>query len=129
VFEKNPDTVKLVFKNYPLRSHKYARSAATAALAAGRQGKFWEFHDELFKIYKQINDEKITEIAEKLALDMPRFQSSIEDPAIRAIISKDAQEGVRIGIRGVPSVFINGKQIRGRRLQDFQRAIDQQLNK
>ena len=129
MLEKNPDTVKLVFKNYPLRSHKYARPAAIAALAAGSQGKFWEFHDELFKIYKQINDEKIIEIAEKLALDMPRFQSSIEDPAIRAIISKDAQEGVRIGIRGVPSVFINGKQIRGRRLQDFQRAIDQQLNK
>jgi len=129
VLEKNPDTVKLVFKNYPLRSHKYARSAATAALAAGRQAKFWEFHDELFKIYKQINDKKIIEIAKKLALDMTRFQSSIEDPAIRAIINKDAQEGVRIGIRGVPSVFINGKQFRGRRLQDYQTAIDQQLNK
>lgn len=129
MFEKNPNTVKLVFKNYPLRSHKYARSAAIAALAAGGQGKFWEFHDELFKIYKQINDEKIIEIAEKLALDMPRFQSSIKDPAIRAMISKDAQEGVRIGIRGVPSVFINGKRFRGRSLRDYQTVIDQHLSK
>ena len=127
MLEKNPNAVKLVFKNYPLRSHKYARTAAIAALAAGGQGKFWEFHDALFKIYKQINDEKIIEIAEKLALDMPRFQSSIKDPAIRAIISKDFQEGVRIGIRGVPAVFINGKQFRGRRLEDFQTAIDSEL--
>jgi protein-disulfide isomerase len=79
VFEKNPSTVKVVYKNFPLRSHKYAITAAVAALAAGRQGKFWEFHDELYKIYKQINDQKILEIAQKLRYQ--RSGNSTDDSA------------------------------------------------
>jgi protein-disulfide isomerase len=129
VFEKNPTTVKIVFKNFPLRSHKYARTSAVAALAAGRQEKFWEFHDELFKIYKQINEKKIIEIAQKLALNMPQFQNDIKDPAIRALINQDVKEGVQIGLRGVPAVYINGKQTRARSVEDFQAAINGILNK
>ena len=124
MFEKNPDTVTIVFKNFPLRSHKYATTAAVAALAAGRQGKFWEFHDELFKIYKQINEEKIIEIAQQIGLDMNQFNQDINDPAIRTIIRNDYQEGMTIGVRGVPAVFINGKQFRGRNIEDYQAVID-----
>jgi len=124
VFEKNPDTITIVFKNFPLRSHKYATTAAVAALAAGRQGKFWEFHDELFKIYKQINENKIIEIAQQIGLDMNQFNQDINDPAIRTIIRNDYQEGVEIGVRGVPAVFINGKQFRGRNIEDYQAVID-----
>ena len=58
---------------------------------------------------------------------MPQFQSGIQDPAIRAIVDNDLQEGARIGIRGVPSVYINGKQFRGRRLEDYQTEIDRIL--
>jgi protein-disulfide isomerase len=49
VLEKNPDSVKLVFKHFPLRNHKFARPASIAAMAAERQGKFWEFHDLLLR--------------------------------------------------------------------------------
>ena len=129
MFEKNPDTITIVFKNFPLRSHKYATTAAVAALAAGRQGKFWEFHDELFKIYKQINENKIIEIAQQIGLDMNQFNQDINDPAIRTIIRNDYQEGVEIGVRGVPAVFINGKQFRGRKIEDYQAAIDGILKK
>ena len=129
MIEKYPDTVKVVFKNYPLRNHKNAVPAAIAALAAGHQGKFWEFHDELFKIYRNINDNKINEIAKKLALDMPKFQESMKDPAIMRLVRDDMQEGMRIGIRGVPSVYINGRKFKGRQLRDFQVAIDRELNK
>jgi protein-disulfide isomerase len=129
VLEKNPDTVKVVFKNFPLRSHKYAVPAAIAALAAGHQGKFWEFHDELFKIYKNINDKKINEIAQNLALNMSEFQESIKNPDIMRLVRNDMQEGMRIGIRGVPSVYINGKKFKGRQLQDYQMAINKELKK
>ena len=129
MLEKNPDTVKVVYKNFPLRSHKYAVPAAIAALAAGHQGKFWEFHDELFKIYKKINDKKINEIAQNLALNMSEFQESIKDPDIMRLVRDDMQEGRRIGIRGVPSVYINGKKFKGRQLQDYQMAIDRELKK
>ena len=129
VFEKNPDTVAIVFKNFPLRNHKYATTAAVAALAAGRQGKFWEFHDELFKIYKEINENKIIEIAQQLGLDMDKFNKDINDPAIRKLIREDYQLGVNIGVRGVPAVYINGKQFRGRNVEAYQAAIDEILKK
>jgi protein-disulfide isomerase len=69
VLEKYPHDVKIVFKNYPLRNHKFAMKAAIAALAAGSEGKFWEFHDELFKNYNKLNDQKIREIALGLGFD------------------------------------------------------------
>jgi len=129
VLEKNPSTVKIVYKNFPLRSHKYATTAAVAALAAGRQGKFWQFHDELYKIYKEINDQKILEIAEKLMLDLEQFGIDIKDPAIRKMIQQDYQEGVQNGVKGIPAVYINGKKMQSRSVNDFQIAIDKELAK
>jgi protein-disulfide isomerase len=129
VFEKNPETVTIVFKNFPLRSHKYATTSAGAALAAGRQGKFWEFHDELFKEYRQINENKIADIAQRLGLDMNQYNKDISDPGIRAAIRNDYQEGISIGVRGVPAVYMNGKQFRGRNISDYQSAIDEIMKK
>ena len=63
VLENNPDTVKIVFKNMPLNFHKFAVPAALSALAAGEQGKFWEFHDELFDITPKLSPEDINGIA------------------------------------------------------------------
>ena len=129
MFEKNPDTVTIVFKNFPLRSHKYATTSAVAALAAGRQGKFWQFHDELFKVYKQIDENKIIEIAQQIGLDMNQFNEDVNDPAIQDIVQNDYQLGLKIGVRGVPAVFINGKQFRGWSIEEYQAAIDGILKK
>ena len=82
MLEKNPKTVKIVFKNFPIRSHKFAIQAAVAALAAERQGKFWDFHDELFKHYDKLNEEKIQEIAGTLALDKAQFEKDRQDPLL-----------------------------------------------
>ena len=60
--------MKLVFKNFPLRNHKFARPAAIAALAANKQGKFWELHDQLYKNYNKLNEQKIREIAQQVGL-------------------------------------------------------------
>jgi protein-disulfide isomerase len=60
---------------------------------------------------------------------MPQFQNDIKDPAIRALINQDVKEGVQIGLRGVPAVYINGKQTRARSVEDFQAAINGILNK
>ena len=129
VLEKNPDTVKIVYKNFPLGSHKFATKAATAALAAGEQGKFWEFHDELFKNYNRLNDQKIQEIATSLNLDQKAYESKLKDPEIKALIRKDAMEGRMIGVRGTPTLFINGRRLKDRSLQGFQRLIDSELQK
>lgn len=127
VLEKNPESVKLVFKSFPLRSHKFSMQAAIAALAAGRQGKFWEFHDLLFKDYNRLNEQKIREIAQKLNLDMTKFDQDQKDPTIRAIINRDVAEGNRAGVHGTPTVFINGRLLRNRTLAGFQDMIDEML--
>jgi protein-disulfide isomerase len=129
VLEKYPDDVKIVFKNFPLRNHKFAKKASTAALAAESQGKFWEFHDLLFKNYNKLNDQKINEIAIGLGLDQTEFQQKIKDPKIAAMIKQDVQEGVQAGVRATPTVFINGRRLNDRSLKGFQAAIDKELQK
>ena len=129
VLEKNPDKVKLVFKNFPLRNHKFAMPAATAALAAEKQGKFWEFHDLLFKDYNRLNEQKVKEIAQQLNLDMEKFEKDQQDPQIRAMINRDLAEGNRAGVRGTPTIFVNGRLLRNRSMAGFQELIEKALKK
>jgi protein-disulfide isomerase len=129
VLEKNPNQVKLVFKNFPLRNHKFAMPAAIAALAAEKQGKFWEFHDRLFKDYNRLNEQKVKEIAQQLNLDMEKFEKDRKDPRIRAMINRDLAEAKRAGVRGTPTVFINGRLVRNRSMTGFQELIEKALKK
>ena len=129
VLEKNPNQVKLVFKNFPIRNHKFAMPAAVAALAADKQGKFWEFHDLLFKDYNRLNEQKVKEIAQQLKLDMVKFEKDRKDPRIRAMINRDMAEGNRAGVRGTPTVFINGRLLRNRNPAGFQELIEKALKK
>ena len=128
VLEKNPQTVKIVFKNFPIRSHKFAVKAAVAALAADRQGQFWEFHDELFKNYKKLNEAKIHEIASKLKLDKTKFEKDRKDPLLLEQVQHDINAGINAGVNAVPTVFVNGRKLRKRSLQGFQELIDKELN-
>jgi protein-disulfide isomerase len=129
LLEKYPAEVKLVHKNFPIRSHRFAFKAAMAALAAGRQGKFWEFHDELYKNYNRLNEQKIDEIAKQLQLNETEFEENQKNPAFVAQIRRDYEEGIRLGIRGVPTVFINGRKMRDRDMASLQAAIEQELQK
>ncbi|MCG6981890.1 MAG: thioredoxin domain-containing protein [Deltaproteobacteria bacterium] len=129
MLEKYPNQVKLVFKNFPLRNHQFSMQAAIAALAAEKQGKFWEFHDLLFKNYNHLNEEKIKEIAQQLNLDMKKFEKDRKDPEIRVMINKDLAEGNRVGVRGTPTIFINGRLLRNRSMAGFQELIEKALKK
>jgi protein-disulfide isomerase len=129
VLEANPEKVKLVFKNFPLRNHKFAKPAASAALAAGKQGKFWEFHDLLFKNYSKLNDEKVKEIATGLGLNEEEFEKERNDPSMAKKIQKDMRDGQKAGVRGTPTIFINGRLLKNRSLQGFQAIIDKEVSK
>jgi protein-disulfide isomerase len=129
VLEKYPHDVKIAFKNYPLRNHKFAMKAAMAALAAESQGKFWEFHDELYKNYNKLSDQKIREIALGLGFDQAEFEKKMNDPKLTAMIRQDLRDGVQAGVRGTPSIFINGRRLKNRSLQGFQAAIDKELQR
>ena len=128
MLEKNPKTVKLVLKNMPLKFHKSADPAARAALAAGEQGKFWEFHDKLFAA-KKLNTKVINQIAIDLGLDMVRFASDMKSPQIRSKLQKDLIDAKKAGVTGTPTVFINGRIPKQRSLRGFQEIIDDELKK
>ena len=127
MLEKNPKTVKIVFKNFPIRSHKFAVQAAVAALAADRQGKFWDFHDELFNNYNRLNEEKVQEIAAKFKLDKAQFEKDRKDPLLLEQIKYDVNEALQAGVGSVPSVFVNGRKLKERSLKGFQDLIDKEL--
>jgi protein-disulfide isomerase len=128
LLEKYPNDVKLVFKNFPIRTHKFAIQAAMAALAAGRQDKFWEFHDELFKNYNRLNDQKVQEIATQLGLDQKKFEEHKKNPVEAARIRQDYEEGLKLGVRGTPTLFINGRIFKQQRsMQNLEAAINQEL--
>jgi protein-disulfide isomerase len=129
VLEKYPQDVKLVHKNFPLSKHKFAAKAAKAALAANKQGKFSEFHEKLFKNQRSLNDATVQKIATELNLDMAQFDKDKNDPAFQKLIVRDTKEARRAGVRGVPAVYINGKQLRSRSLRAFQQMIDLELQK
>ena len=129
VLDKYPDNVKLVIKHFPLSNHKYAHKAASAALAANVQGKFWEFHSKLFKNYKVINDAKIQDIAKELGLDMEKFTKDMQSPAIKSLIARDVSNGRQIGVRGTPTIFINGKAFKNRNLTGIYQVIEAELKK
>ena len=125
-----PEKVRIVFKNFPLRMHRFAIQAALAALAAQEQGKFWPFEERLFQNYNQLDPQKIEEIRKELGLDAERFNARMNDPALKDLIRRDLQEGNAAGVNGTPTVFINGKVYRGQRsLEGFKEAIEAVLVK
>jgi protein-disulfide isomerase len=127
VLEKYPRDVKVVYKHFPLRNHKQARPAAVASMAAHQQGKFWEYHDKIFADYRNLNDKKFVEFAEALGLDMDRFTKSLKDPRILNIINNDMREAQKAGVRGTPTIYVNGKRLKDRSLRGFSAMIDKEL--
>jgi protein-disulfide isomerase len=104
---KNPNNFSLVFKHYPLTSiHDKAMPAAQAAWAAGQQGKFWEFHEALFKNQKQLGEALYTETAQALNLDLKKFNSDRASSAATSAIKQDMALGEKIGINSTPTFFI-----------------------
>lgn len=130
VHQQYPEKVRIVFKNFPLRMHRFAVPAALAALAAEDQEQFWPFHDRLFENYNQLNAQKIEAIREELGLDAERFQARMNDPALKDLIRRDLEEGNAAGVRGTPTVYINGMKMRGRlSLEGLRQVIDAALEK
>jgi protein-disulfide isomerase len=129
VLEKNTGKVKLVFKNFPLKMHPYAMKAAIAAMAARKQGKFWDFHDRLFREYNKLSDQKIDDIAKSLGLNMAEFEKQMKDPDIQFQIEKDILDGRRDHITGTPTIFINGRRVKNWSQNELQMLINKELNK
>ncbi len=124
ILQKNPKTVKLAFKHYPLANHRFAGLAALASVAALEQGKFWEYHDLLFKNNKDFSPTKFEELAKQLGLNMPQFQATFNGQDAKTKVGNDLMEGRNAGITGTPSLYLNGRIVRNHTLAAIQQAID-----
>jgi NhaA family Na+:H+ antiporter len=103
-----------VFRHFPLRSiHAHAEAAARASEAAARQGRFWEMHDVLFRNQGHLEDADLRRYAERLGLDLTRWEAELVDPAIAARVERDVESGARSGVDETPSLFIDGVRYRG----------------
>jgi protein-disulfide isomerase len=103
-------TLRFVFRNFPLReAHPHAESAAETAEFAGAHGKFWEMHDLLFENQEQLGGPLYLELAKKLGLDAPALRQSLADGQYRNRVDSDFTGGVRSGVNGTPTFFINGE--------------------
>jgi len=106
----NPDKIRLVYKNFPLSFHKDAPAAAAAAMAAQKQGKFWEYRWELASNFQSLNDSTFIEVAKKVGLNVDQFKKEmVLDAEKQAIIDRDMKLGTEVGVQGTPNFYVNGK--------------------
>lgn len=105
--------VKVAYKHLPLSFHQNAASSALASIAANEQGKFWEFHDELFRNQQNLNEATYLKIAKELGLDMVKFKEDMASDAAKEKLAKDAKEAESMGISGTPHFLINGVPVSG----------------
>jgi predicted DsbA family dithiol-disulfide isomerase len=129
VMAHNKDTVKIVFKNFPLPMHGYARNAAAAALVANKMGEFLKFHEALYENRTQLSDEKVLKIATSLGLNPDEFEKEMKSKEIQNKINQDIRDAEKAGATGTPTIFINGRRLRDRSLEGFQDVIDNLLKK
>jgi protein-disulfide isomerase len=103
------DRLRFVFRNFPITSaHPHAEHAAEAADAAGAQGRFWEMHDLLLENQQHLDDEDLHGYAERLGLDVERFDAELAEHVHAERVREDFMGGVRSGVNGTPTFFVNG---------------------
>ncbi|HEY6726663.1 MAG TPA: DsbA family protein [Polyangiaceae bacterium] len=109
VMAKYPSGVRLVFKHFPLAIHENAEKAARAAVAAQRQGKFWEMHHGLFTKDPPLNPPVLERIAKSANLDVATWKADLESEAVADVVARDRKLGEQVELTGTPTIFINGR--------------------
>lgn len=127
VLKAFPKDVQLVYKQFPLNIHQYARQAATASLVAHSQGKFWEMHDRMFQNFTQISDEKLRAWAKEVGVDMTKYDQALQAGKYEPVVQKDIADGAAAKVLGTPTLFVNGKRIHDRTFEGFKKAIQEEL--
>ncbi len=124
------DDVRVVFKHLPLSIHPKAPGAHAAAEAAHQQGKFWEMHDAIFQDQAGMSDQRYAQYAERIGLDVERWEQDRSDQKVQGRVQADLQEAERLEVTGTPAFFVNGRFLSGAQpFANFKRLIDQELER
>lgn len=106
--------LRLVYRNFPLReAHPHAQHAAEVAIAAGAQGKFWVMHNALFEHQHALDDRALVGYASALGLDSARVERELDEGTHAPRVRSDFRSGVRSGVNGTPTFFVNGERYDG----------------
>jgi protein-disulfide isomerase len=128
VQKEYPKDVKFVYKQFPLTSiHPQALGAARAALAAGKQGKFWEMHDKLFANNRALQPEKLKEYAKELGLNVVQFDKDMASPEIQKQIDDEMKLAGQVQVTGTPTLFLNGKRVMNRSADGMKTMVEEAL--
>jgi len=108
------DRLRFVYRHFPLTQiHPYAESAAEASESAAAQGKFWEMYNLLFENQDSLDEWSLADFAEQLGLDSEQLARDLENHTYQERVEQDFNGGVRSGVHGTPSFFINGSRYNG----------------
>lgn len=119
--KKFGDQIRFVYRNFPLsESHEFAMPAAVASEAAALQDKFWEMHDVIFENQNSLSNEELFKMASEAGLDIEQFKEDIQRPELEQKVESDFEGGIRSGVNGTPSFFVNGTKFDG----DAQNLMD-----
>jgi protein-disulfide isomerase len=113
MLEKYATNVQVVYKQFPLPSHKQAQKAAEAALCASEQGRFHIVHDALFAHSKDLSSDRLFDIAAQAELDVEEFGRCLNSGKMAPTVARDKEQGESIGVRATPTFLINGEIFRG----------------
>jgi len=106
------DKLHFVFRNFPLRKiHPLAQISAITAEAAGKQGKFWEMHDLIFENQNKLSEDYLLSLVEDMGLDLAEFAEDSKSEKILGKIERDFESGIRSGVNGTPTFFLNGSPV------------------
>ena len=103
--------MRFVFRQFPLSFHQQAHLAAQASLAAHAQGKFWEYHDLVFKNQNALGRDALEGYAKELGLDMVAFAKALDEETYKAAVDAELELGQEVFVSGTPTMFVNGKRV------------------
>ena len=130
LLEDYPDSVRVVYRDYPIEKHPRARRMAEAANCAHEQGRYFDYADALFAQMRATLDEDLIARATEIGLDVPRFQECLDSGRFAAEVEADFQDGTAAGVSGTPAFYINGRLISGAQpVEAFKDVIDDELER
>jgi len=110
ILAAHPEDVRLVFKQFPIKSHPQAELAARATLAAREQGAFWQLHRKLFDTQEIPPDEaRLQQLAQELKLDWEKLKKDMYAPKVDETLARERAQAEAIKLRGTPTLFVNGR--------------------
>ena len=125
--KESGDKVRLVARDFPLSQHADAFKAAEAAEAAREQGKYWEYVHVLLQNQSSLSVEKLKSFAIELGLDRNRFEAALDSRKFAEMVQSDIDDGIKLGLKGTPSLFINGRRMNAKSYEELKESVDAAL--